>query len=611
MIKDKKKSNILTYIILYAIFFTLHYVLSIGMDTSGFYVSDMAGYIGNARMFLYGYGFPSLHCHIYYPGYSFLLIPALWIAKNDFGLSYKLIQLTNSLLLSFMPILIYQLTEIFKPSLEKKMKILITIVASCYPTYLVYSNLIMSESIVFPLVLLLTIMVYRLSQNSDKYFYWITLPICYGYLYLCTPRALTLLPALIIALFLIAFKNKQYKKFAISLLLFIPGFLITTFFVNKLNLFLAQSYLQQTEVGNSYGAGSFAEIFNLPMSNYFFVFCAQLLYLIFSTYGFILIGLAFLFDKIKIKYFKADETYIFNLFIILSFLSTWLLSTIYSALYVVTLDQLIYGRYNEMIIAPILIAGILAFLNNSLNVKTKILLVITAIIVFTLTYFKFAGVLLKFDRLNIHVLGIEFYRFFSKDFNLISSALIFLCATTIIFITGLKNKMVSLIVLLIIFIATSGIIYKGFKEYTIKEKNNSQLIEALKIYSSKNSKVIINFDISQEYFTYAESAIPVRDDSNETSIAFFNKFFPIINEFYKYQLYFPHIKVNRIDSQLKDKPASDLILSSENNLFEIYPGAKIVAIDGVENPKMVNMKRFYNLKLWLLPGKNYNCFNAN
>lgn len=211
----------------------------------------------------------------------------------------------------------------------------------------------------------------------------------------------------------------------------------------------------------------------------------------------------------------------------------------------------------------------------------------------------------------IHVLGVEFYRFFSKDFNLISSALIFLCATTIIFITGLKNKMVSLIVLLIIFIATSGIIYKGFKEYTIKEKNNSQLIEALKIYSSKNSKVIINFDISQEYFTYAESAIPVRDDSNETSIAFFNKFFPLINEFYKYQLYFPHIKVNRIDSQLKDKPASDLILSSENNLFEIYPGAKIVAIDGVENPKMVNMERFYNLKLWLLPGKNYNYFNAN
>lgn len=591
MSHQQSESNIATYIILYVIFFALHLIFAIGMNTSGFYFSDMAGYIGNARVLLYGYGLPALHSHVYYPGYSFLLMPALLIAKNDFSLAYRFVQLMNSVLLSFIPIFVYQLSEIFRPALEKKMKILISIAISCYPAYIVYSNLIMSEAILLPLFLLLTVMVYKLSQNSDKYIYWISVPLCYGYLYLCTPRALTILPALILALFLVACKNKQYKKFAFSVLFFIFGFFITATSVDKMNFFLAQSFFSPTETGNTYNVNNFKEFLNLPRLDFISILSSQFLYLILSTYGFILIGLTFLFDKIKLKYWHTDKNYILNTFVLLSFISTWIISSVYFSIYHATKDELIYGRYNEMIMIPVLILGIISFLNNYLKTKTKILIAFLTLSVFLLTYVRFGSDLTGPVMFTANILGIQLCRIVAPELNLIYCALAFLFATLIIFTSALKNKFTSLILLTVIFLATSIVSNKELETIAFWDKTQNEIMNALEIYINQHNQVIINFDIPQKYFVYQDTPIPKRDPSQNAYNNYICIFLPIMNQYYKYQLYFPHTKVKCIDSRSGEKPASDLIISTHRDLNKIYPGARIIGEKGEE------------VKLWQLPSK--------
>lgn len=594
MKKILKKSNILIYIFLYVLFLSMHYLFSINFNNPVIYVSDMAGYVGNARFFLYGYNLPALHCHVYYPGYSFLLMPAILLAKNDFFNSFKFIQLTNSLLLSFIPILIYQLIPATRINIDTKTKILITIAISCYPTYILYSNLIMSEAILFPLFLLLTLMVYKLSQNSNRLVYWVLIPMIYGCLYLCTPRALSILPALFISLFLTAYKEKKYKELAISILFFIPGFTATYILVNKLNFYLLQSFFTHQELGDTYNIKNLISF--VHFGEFFSIFLAHISYLILSTYGFILIGLYYLIDKINIKHLKTDSTYVVNLFILFAFLSTLATSALYFSIYHSSIEHFINGRYIEMTIIPVYIIALTSFLNNNLSVKNKLILIIINFDLLAFTYLRFGQDLQKLDGININILGIYAFKFLPEHLNLLHYGFLFLCISILIFIFANKSKRLSIIILAIISLAVSITINIELLQSSSKKENITEMMKTISLYSKVNHKIIINFDIPKENFTYHETPVRLRDNNYFAYLNYTN-FLPVLAEYYKYQLYFPKIRVNRLNSGLREKPLSDLVVSNRNNIGQIYPGAIIIT------------GKSESVKLWLLPGRNSNVFS--
>lgn len=603
MKKLSLNSNILCCIFLYTTFFLLHCYFFYNPNPPNFYYSDIAGYVGNARILLYGYGFPALHCHIYYPGYSFLLMPAIFLAKNDFVTSYKFIEITNSIILSFIPVITYKLIPAFKSDIDNKIRFLIALVIGFYPTYLLYSSLIMSEVLLFPLFLLLVFLVYKLSDESNKLIYWISTSICFGFFLLSTPRAWILLPVIVLTLFLIGFKNKSYKYFLISMICLLSFALLTVFFINKLNFFLAQSYFGKLEIGNTYSLKNLISFFNI--SEFFSVLCGQLLYLIFSTYGFVLIGLAYSIEKAKLKYYKTDKSYILNLFILLSFFFTLVLSALYFSIYHSTPDHYIYGRYNETTMVPLFIMGIIVILENYLTRRHKIWLIIIALDIYAITLLRFGDALLNIFKLDINILGFYSYKFLFQNLNLIYYGLFVLLVSLFMFIIAGKNKYLSLIILSTVFLSNSIFIGAYPKMSTSKnEKTSSDIIivNTIDMYSKINPQTIVNFDVEEKNLLYHETPVGVRDKSFLARVGYI-KAFEILNIYYRCQLYLPKVKAHRIDSLKSEKPMSDLIVSQRCDLDKIYKGARIIA------PKKTKaIVVALNLKLWALPGKNLDYF---
>ena len=165
---SSKKINLLTerntYIILYIFFFIVHMLVSIPSKTPLVY-ADEFGYIQNARDLINGI----IPQNTYYPGYSVFIIPAFLIS-NNIRIAYIIIHVMNSLMMAFIPVFTYMLINIFDNTLSKNSKIIITILTSFYPPYILYSNFAMSEALFIPLFLLLTLEVYYLTENKINYY---------------------------------------------------------------------------------------------------------------------------------------------------------------------------------------------------------------------------------------------------------------------------------------------------------------------------------------------------------------------------------------------------------------------------------------------------------
>ena len=86
----------------------------------------------------------------------------------------------------------------------------------------------------------------------------------------------------------------------------------------------------------------------------------QMYYLIFSTFGLVLFGYYFSFNYI-IKYYKdikTDKNIITIAFVVLSLFFLSLLSAVFM-LNQSRVDHILYGRYNEGVLLPVLLIGII------------------------------------------------------------------------------------------------------------------------------------------------------------------------------------------------------------------------------------------------------------
>jgi len=552
---------------LYVIFFALHILVSLG--TGVFLVSDEGGYIGNAREFIYGYNYHSQS--ITYPGYSILLAPIFWIT-NDLEKAYPLIHILNAALMSFIPVFLYKITEAFAPKLPKLYKYMIAISVSLYPSYIVFSNLAMSEALFIPLFLLTVVLVFQLAQSPKKIKLWLCLIFSSLFLVLTHPRGFAVLPGLLLILAInLTTVLSQRKKITKILILFLV-ILLSTILLLMLPLKFFGSY--------SYNIDLILESYLVTNAffNQLITITGSLIYLIFSTYGLIIPGLIFSISCLKkiLICLKKRQPLSTQDHVIIYSLSTFIVTLVITTIKRNTEllsrgDYLLYGRYIEQIFAPLLILGIVKIAQKKIKKKHLIISIMTIFILILCFYITRKSFMDTHPINVLNMFGIYFYRILSLTwiFNLNIGIAVFTFLTlTLILAKKLGTKNFIILFATINLLLTSLIWFDYFYRGTIWREQQLQLLRPLREYISYNNEP------STEIY-YIKGSLSIWHIS-------------------AYEAYAPELKFIWAKEGISH---NDTLLTTGDNLNTKGSGARII---GLENHT--------KLYFWLLPGENQSYF---
>lgn len=343
----------------YVLFVLLHIVLSSGMSTPTVFADELGPWL-KARFMATGEGanYPNFMA-LSHPGYSLLLAPILYFVK-DVGLAYKTALILNAFISSIIPVLTLVLAKKLSGDKNTILIISISILVGLYPAHMLYANLLMSEVVLTPVYLLISLLAYRtLEKQNNKL--WGSLGFLSGIAFIFHPRLLIISIASI-ALSILWKDEKNKRNWLLQV--------ISTILGTAIGLFAANYSMTLITVPKKLISGEF-DSYIMPLSNIemiiktlystFLNSFGQIFYLIASTYGLFVIGISmgiFSIYQIIIKKDKKISTGIAAFFVIIIILSI-AISSFTSNVTLTRFDRIIYGRYNEAFLAPLLIISLL------------------------------------------------------------------------------------------------------------------------------------------------------------------------------------------------------------------------------------------------------------
>lgn len=388
---------------------------------------DEAGYIGWAYKMLYGVG-DGLR---YLPGYSLFITLPLWLFES-ITTAFPAITVINSLMCGLFSAVLYRLCVVS----ESKNPLLVTIVVSLYPAVLLNANLAMSESLLSCLFVLLVYGVYSLSKNINSFKWIFVCVFLAGFLCVTHSRCIAILPALALSVLPEVIKKGSRRVKALYFSVLSLGALAATFLVAML-LFnkdtVNAGHLLKQIIGLFTAKGFLSFIGTL---------ISQLSYLVISTFGFFAIGIYY-----TVKMYKSNKQ--LSLFLLLSFGFTAVLSAVFMYHHE-NPAHILYGRYNEYTVLPILAVGFSGFLKKGVKLYPYLISAVLCIITGLLYGHHLSGL-----DLNVtHTWGLYLYRMFFKSFNLISVYALFIAFAAVFLILSLKNRKVGVIALCVMFSVT-------------------------------------------------------------------------------------------------------------------------------------------------------------
>lgn len=550
-------------ILIYSMFFLAHLVISFSSNTPLIYV-DEAGYIGNARLLL----FNQMEGTKYFPGYSLLIIPA-FIISNNIEVAYQIIQIINSMVMAFIPIISIKLLNIIDKNISTSKAYAIAIISSLYPAFLLYSNFAMTEAVIIPTFVLLVLIFAKTLDNIRSVSSWGLLLILSAYLISVHPRNVVIVPALVIVLVIyFIIKNKeQAKKIKLNfVILFFLSLIIIGAFI--FNFVLKSGYSDEI-----------VKVLSIDgIKNFVMAILGQSFYMSLSTFGLCFIGL-FLAIKSFVKGIAHEDATKQKIAVIIGFaalsfifeviLSSWYMSTPFRA------DHLIYGRYNEGYLLPILLLGLLYFFKKE---KVKYLLGSTIIIHFVISLIVLIekSNFLETREINwMNIFGIYLYNLFYSQISALRLFTFFTLVLLIIFSLANQKRLIILTIASLFISTTAYANYDYFYKGSQTRMQQKSLVDIIKIYQAQNTE---------------KTKIPIYFDEN------INSFW----HYYNYIIYVPKIQfINfRSDQNLNlDENITDLVMTNRSDFNKLYPGAKLI---GIEN--------HYPIYLWILPGENQDFF---
>lgn len=567
---EKIKKLDLLKLSIFLIFFALHSVISLASDTPLIY-ADEAGYIGNARLLL----FDQMESTKYFPGYSFLIAP-IFLVTNKIEIAYQIIQIVNSFIMAFVPIFLIKILKILDNELSLKKIYIVSIVASLYPSSLLYSNFAMTEPVIITTFLFCVIIFAKLLENSSRKFYWVLFWFLVFYLVLVHPRNVVILPAAIIVLTLkyISSVWPKLTKNKKTILLF----LLVSTIILIVSIILLVVY--KTEYAKDF-EDKLEKIFSIDgITGLVLILLGQSFYLTLASFGVGAIG----FYVAVMMFFKGilnqnpdvrRKTWIVG-FVLLSFifgllLSSWYMSTPDRA------DHVLYGRYNESSFLPILLLGFMYFAKFR-KANLPIITVIVHLIV-SLLFIIEKKEFLETESINwANILSLYLYNLFYSHFNIVHLFLFYTLLMIIIFLLGDRKPIFFATVACIFIITAAFANYHYFYRGSVSRSEQKSLVNVIRIYKDLN-------------------------DEDEYIKIYFDKNVDSFWHYYNYITYVPEIKMIHFDSASNlnlDPNFADLVITNKIDFNSIYPGAKLI---GIEN--------HFPIYLWVLPGKNQDYFEKN
>lgn len=339
----------------------IHLVLSAPMRVPIIHPDEL-GYLENARFLAHG----GLRSETeYYPGFSLLLVPLWWLSRSP-SLIYRHALELEAVLGGLGAWLSWRLTPHLTPGLVGWRRLAVVALVAIYPPFLLYGNFALAET-AFVCVFAIVVLATARAIPTRRPMPWLGLGLASGGLALVHPRGF----AVVVAAVLIAAVVLGPNKSSISPFAGLVAGLGASLGVTRWLV----SYVKGP-TSNGFAAyrpdGIISKSLSLHGASSLVVELAgQLFYLSVATFGLVPLGLL-LGGRALIRVLRGDRTHqmLTQAFVTLSFLGVWTLSSLFMNLGD-RADKLIYGRYNEGVLVPLLVIGLADVLGPGLADRVR------------------------------------------------------------------------------------------------------------------------------------------------------------------------------------------------------------------------------------------------
>ncbi|HLC56887.1 MAG TPA: glycosyltransferase family 39 protein [Candidatus Nanoarchaeia archaeon] len=403
--------------------------------------------------------------YLYPPLYP-IVISISYIFKN-MEIIYFIFKIINAILSS---LIIFPAWLIAKEFFDKKKSFLIASLIGIMPPFFVFSSYILSENLFFPLFLFTIYFIYK-SFNDNKIRWDVLAGIFLGLSYLTRILALSLIPTIVIILFIKLFRDKDYSQIKKKIILFLIAFIVVLpWLIRNLSIF-------GFSISGLFGYG---ENITAVQNNFTPL---QFFYWIIIDVGYILLASGILFFigfLINIKKQQDKKINLLNAITILSSLFLIFIAATHSSSFPLTKENIfngrVLGRYLEGVLPLIIILGAVSIEKNILQkTNKKILILLMSILVVITTTITFRS-LLPINSSSLSYIGVFtiFLGLITKHNVLILAIIMFFIPFLIMKIYNYRLERILKIYMVFFFLITlfgsSIAIYNSYENWYLQDQ---------------------------------------------------------------------------------------------------------------------------------------------
>ena len=344
-----------------AVTIAVHLVLSAAMRVP-IIQPDELGYLQNARFLARG----GLRSETeYYPGFSLLLVPLWWMSSSP-QFVFRGALISEAVISGIGVLLLWRLSRAVVPDLRGWRRALVVAVASAYPAELLYGNFALAE-ITFAVVFSGVVLIAAQALPGRQPRWWAALGASSGLLALVHPRGFAVVVAVaLLGLVVLGVRAASIRPLAALGAGIAAGLALTRWLV---------TYTKGT-ARTGFGAYRPDTVLSKSLSvhgglSLLSELAGQLWYLSLATLGLVPFGLVLGIRALhRVATGDRRPWVLAQSFATLSFLGVWALSSLFMNLGE-RADKLIYGRYNDGVIAPLLVIALSEILAPRLSRKAR------------------------------------------------------------------------------------------------------------------------------------------------------------------------------------------------------------------------------------------------
>lgn len=439
-------------------------------------LNDEFGYWGIAAS-LAGYDWKELIAETpYYSyGYSLCLVPFIFLFSSS-AVWYKAAILLNTVFLILSYFICYGIGKKLFPSEKNYIVALAALITTIYPSNIAYAQVAWSETLQYFLVLCITYMFVLIEEKFSvvKGIFFVALLV---YLYCVHNRNIGVLAVSLFCFLILIIKNKKmHLSYFIAIGIFVLGYILSMALKNWILRDLWSNSVI-SEINNINVNGTTVSMYWKMLTGNLYSFIESLygkfFYLLFGT-GFTVLVAVIAYIKEMVSNLKSKNIYegypISKLLCIGIILMMWGMSALQAMNWKGRKDIILYARYMEQAIGPVLLIGILYTIKNLKKTKYIIL---TGYIIFLAglksIYIKIADADSFFNSICVPIFG-TFYDNVEQDllkmFHLVlavAGIFILVCI-----IASVMKKEYGSIILVTVFIGVFCI--EGYQSGTYVEK---------------------------------------------------------------------------------------------------------------------------------------------